>query len=569
MGKKECQKEVQKEVQKEHRRRSRSSSESSNDSCDEEHLKKLYVDMRKKLIKDKSLQVNGSDSYGSFYSLDSQQINPGETLIFQYAQNNRNIDLGINGQNIYVRRDGLFYIVLHVTPVGACQWTLYVNNIPQYDTVFGSYNSSGQVTITYLVPLRKDDVVTFRNYVSETAVVSISQIVGGNDPGANVEVVFNKIAPYPEKFCEYKPEHKKEDCDSDSSSSSSSDKKEHKLKKKFNILKKWMKYDPSLMINGCDAYGSFYCTSEQDVAIEAPVLFSNSQNVLNMTHVLGTGEIKVQKAGVYLFVFVVSTNQACQFTIFVNGVPDTTTTAGINKGANVLQLRQEIELKVGDIVTVVNHTSATGNVKITSNVGGLLPGINAQLLLTKISVPSALIENLEPEEPCVLEKDCMYRKFRHFLLEDCKLTLQGSSAYYYTSATALQTLNLEDPVILNLRGQYKNTYFKTGTTTVTVLESGMYEVCFDLQGKQPSQFTIYVNNVPIDSTIAGTDSGSGQVSIRQLLELNKDDVLSVKNHSSFLNPVITTVNPGGYLSGLNVVFMGMKLAPLPKKCLPK
>jgi hypothetical protein len=134
----------------------------------------------------------------------------------------------------------------------------------------------------------------------------------------------------------------------------------------------------------------------------------------------------------------------------------------------------------------------------------------------------------------------------------------------------LQTLKLEDSVYYGLRGLHKNTYFKTGTNNITVLKSGLYNLGFDLQARAPSQFTIYLNNLSCDSTIAGTDSGSGQVSIRQLLELHKGDILTVKNHSSFLNPVITTMNAGGTKPGVNTIFSGVRLGPLLKKhCKPQ
>jgi hypothetical protein len=216
------------------------------------------------------------------------------------------------------------------------------------------------------------------------------------------------------------------------------------------------------------------------------------------------------------------TAQACQFTIFVNGVPNQTTTAGINKSSNVLQLRQELELKAGDVVSVVNYISANGSVKITPNSGGTLVGINTELIIYKIAQPTLLVENCEEVAPCELEKDCVYKMFKYYLLEDEKIALEGYKSYFITTGTLLQKLNLEDSSNYDLLGNHRKILFKTGTDAVTVLESGVYKLNFDLQAKSPSQFTIYVNNVPIDSTIAGTDSGSGQVSIRQLLELHKD-----------------------------------------------
>lgn len=552
---------------KENHRRSRSrssSSSSSDEEMNEECLKKMYNELKCKLMKDKSLMPAGSDAYGSFYSLDAQQINPSEPVVFKYAQASRNVDICFDGQIVIPRRDGIYFVTIHLTPDGAGQWTVFVNNKPQYDRIFGTYNSSGQVTITYLIALRANDLVTVRNYESNSSVISIPQIVGGTDAGANAEIVLEKIAPYPEKY----NDNKHLQLEKHESESSSEERKEKKLKHKFDMFKKWMKYDPSLMAYGCDCYGSFYSTREQDVAVDANVLFDLNQNVLNMTHTLGSGDVTIQKAGVYMFIFIVQTTQSCQFTIFVNGVPNQTTTAGINKGANVLQLRQEIELNAGDVVSVKNHVSATGSIKISQNSGGTLTGINAEFIVYKVAVPQKLLTCNEQVMSFELEKDCVYRKFKHYLLEDEKIELEGSEGYYFVSSTVLQTLNLEDSVYFGLQGLHKNTLFKTGTDTVTVLKSGVYNLTFDLQARQPSQFTIYVNNVPNNSTIAGTDSGSGQVSVRQLLELNKGDVLSVKNHSSFLNPVITSMNPGGKKPGVNTIFTGFRLGPLPKKPCP-
>jgi hypothetical protein len=536
-------------------------------------------------LKDKSLQVAGSDAYGSFYSLDGQQVNPGEPIILQYVQTKRNIDLCVNNQHIYVRRDGLYMITIHITPDGASQWTLFVNNLPQHDRTFGTYNSSGQITITYLIPLKANDAVTLRNYISVSSNVSIPQIVGGFDPGANVELVIEKIAPYPEKKDECKCENYKENTDHKdhkdhkehkecrdhkdhkNHNDCESNKKHHYLKKKFDIIKKWMKCDPSLILQGVDVYGSFYSTIAQNVAVDNSVLFDKNQNVNGLTHTLGSGDITVSKDGIYVFVFIVNTAQACQFTLFVNGVPNQSTTAGINKGANVLQLRQQLELKAGDVISVKNHVSAVGTVIINQNAGGTLTGNNVELIVSRICVASSLQDNCPVEPACVLEKDCRYKLFKEYLLEDKCLELKGCESYYLVDSTALQKINLEDPVYWNYDSVTYKTYFKTGESTVKVLENGIYYLHFDLQAKTPSQFTIYVNGVPDQSTITGIDSGSGQVSIRQLLELHKGDVLSVKNHSSFLNPVITVMNPGGSNPGINAVFFGQRFGPIQKKCI--
>jgi hypothetical protein len=194
--------------------------------------------------------------------------------------------------------------------------------------------------MTYLIALKRDDNICVRNYVSSSPSVAISQIIGGYDPGANVEIVFKKIAPYPHK------NHEHMECDINP-----------KLKKKFCKLLKMLLNDSQIMIKGCDVYGSFYSTTTQNVEIDKPILFDYNQNLLNITHTPGTGNVTVSKDGMYFFCVILQITSSCQFSIYVNGVQVVSTTTGINKGASVLQLRQLIELKAGDVVSVVNHAS--------------------------------------------------------------------------------------------------------------------------------------------------------------------------------------------------------------------
>lgn len=545
MGKKECQKKP----------RSRSASESSSDSSHSSKscgmsLEDMYADLKHKLLQDKSLQVGGCDAYGCFYSVNSQQLPPGAAIQFDITQNTLNVDRSADLKNLYVRRDGVYLIIIHLVPDQASQWTLFVNGIPHFDKTAGTFNSSGQLTITYMINLKENDNICVRNYISSSSAVAISQIVGGNLPGANLELIIKKLAPYP-----YKKHYNQYDNNSDNKLS-------HKLKKKFNVLLKWLLKDPQIMITGTDVYGSVYSTNTQIVQVNDSILFDYNQNLLNMTHTLGTGDLTVSKDGMYFFAILLESSQSCQFTIFVNGSPVASTTTGINKGASVLQLRQLIELKAGDIVSVRNYTSASGAVTIQQNPGGSLIGIDTEFILLRLSPPSTIIQNVEQKSAFELEEDCLYKQFKTYLLNKDKLDLVGKESYFILNCNTTYPMHLEDPVLWSFAGPTKNVSYKQGDPTLTINEDGVYKLIFDLEAYQPSQFTFYVNNVPIPSTIAGTASGSGQVSIRQLLELHKGDILQVKNHSSFLNPVVTILNPGGINSASNAIFAGYRLGPI-------
>lgn len=538
MGKIECQKKP----------RSRSSSESDSSESDKnvKCIEEMYDDFKMKLLQDDTLQVGGCDAYGCFYTLNAQSLPPGAAIQFDISQNAFNIDIAADKKNMYVRRDGVYCIVIHITPDQASQWTLFINGVPNFERTFGTFNSSGQLTMTHIITLKKDDNICVRNYVSSSSAVAISQIIGGSDPGANVEIIFKKIGPYPHK------NHDEAECDISP-----------KLKKKFSKLLKMLLNDPQIMIKGSDVYGSFYSTNIQNVAIDNSILFDYHQNVLNVTHTPGSGNVTVSKDGVYFFCVVLQSSQSCQFSVFVNGVQVASTTTGINKGASVLHMRQLIELKAGNVVSIVNHASAGGTVTISQNSGGTLTGVNAEFILLRLCPSQQIQQNIEPKSACYLEKDCLYKQFKYYLLKHEKLNFAGNESYFILNSTTTQTLNLENPVVWSFSGPLKNVYFKPGTEFITVKKDGIYKLLFDLEAYQPSQFTIFVNNVAIPSTIAGTDSGSGQVSIRQLLELRKGDILQVKNYSSFINPIITILNPGGSNSSSNAVFVGYRLGPIP------
>lgn len=259
-----------------------------------------------------------------------------------------------------------------------------------------------------------------------------------------------------------------------------------------------------------------------------------------------------------------NTTQASQFTLFINGSPVPSTTTGINKGANLLQMKQTIELVENDVVSIRNYTSSAGTITISAGAGGVLPGVNTILILSKIAPTVANQKTIEPVPAHLLEKNCVYKNFKYYLLNDDCLDILGSSTYFDVLASTMKELYLEDAAIYNNLGASKNVFFTSNTGDVYVRENGIYKLAFDIETKQPAQFTIFINDVAQDSCISGTDSGAGQTSIRQIVKLCKGDKLTVRNHSSFFNPVETQLNPGGQYKGITLLFTGHKIAPLHK-----
>jgi hypothetical protein len=122
------------------------------------------------------------------------------------------------------------------------------------------------------------------------------------------------------------------------------------------------------------------------VALEGDVVFSSLHEANGVSWSSGSPtQVVVSEDGIYKTYYQLNTQTAAQFAITVNGVPDETTTYGINKGAGQITGRALITLKAGDVLTVRNHSSNVGAVQITSNSGGLNPGVSALFMLFKIA----------------------------------------------------------------------------------------------------------------------------------------------------------------------------------------
>ena len=103
-----------------------------------------------------------------------------------------------------------------------------------------------------------------------------------------------------------------------------------------------------------------------------------------MTHVPGTSNISISSAGVYEIEFMVSAVEPNQFALFVNGVALPSSIYG--SGAGTQQNRGEMiaALAAGDIVSLVNHTSAAA-VTLQFLAGGVQSNVNASIMIKKLN----------------------------------------------------------------------------------------------------------------------------------------------------------------------------------------
>ncbi len=92
----------------------------------------------------------------------------------------------------------------------------------------------------------------------------------------------------------------------------------------------------------------------------------------------------VTAAGVYAVTFSVSGVEPNQFALFVNGAPVTDTVYGSGAGTQQNTGQVILNLSAGDVLTLVNHSSAAA-VILQTLAGGTQTNVNASLLIEKLA----------------------------------------------------------------------------------------------------------------------------------------------------------------------------------------
>ena len=523
---------------------SSSSSESTHSSCssyEKKSFDKKYKWYKNHLLKDKTMMIAGCDVYTSVFNTITQMIPVAAPVEFTTQQITLNVDH--QDQVLYVRKSGVYVIEFATQLNQPAQFMFFVNAVPVFNSASGQNSGAGELIARAMIVLNKDDALTVRNYASTTGTVTINASSGGTQLGTSAEMVIRKIAPHPNDYMKYDIT---KEC-----------KLTERRKKFYNKLLDKLKEDPDLMIGGSDVHGSFYRQTSAVVPIETSIPFEYSQDVKGLILQPNLTDITIPKDGVYQVLYLLESLKSTQITLFINGVPEPTTTCGINKGANQLYLRQILQFHKGDVVSLRNHSSNVGDITVSNDGGGLLVGSNSTLIITRLGsiTPPPLIE----EEIDMPEK---IQQFKQFLNHHKHLMPSGSDAFFSVHISCPMLLNTGDSFKFSTNGPMRNVLHQQGKPEIIVQKSGIYKMMIDLNSDAPSQITIYVNGIPETSTTEGTDSGAGQTSLRQLVALNKGDVITLVNWQS-VTPLQTSLNAGGLNVGTSVNFVGIKIADLP------
>ena len=400
---------------------------------------------------------------------------------------------------------------------------------------------------------------------------------------SDIECYTNK---HKKESCKQEKKHKKDSCSSKSSSkshkkckkeNSSSSKSEDKDECSLEDMYKYYKYrlvaDRELMVAGSSAYICANDTNAESYVQAASVNLNNVSLNYNVDHLYPNSPFYVREAGVYILFFIQTSDQSSQYTFFKNSVEQELTRCGNNAGAGQLVVRNLIKLEDNDAIVIRNSQSSAGSVLTVLGAGGTLPGNDATFLLMKIA-PYCAPEKCEWDEECLSRrKKHLFKKLMEKMLCDKELMLKGFNVHgtFYSNDGQFpngQTINTEGDVVFenfqNVRGLQWN---PTGTNPeqIKVLEDGVYKIFGAINNATPAQFTFFINGTnALNNQTQGVNKGATQLSLRTLVELKKNDFITLRNHTSVNSQVVISTKAGGSNPTVNAIVTVFKIAPLCK-----
>ena len=528
---------------KHHSKHKSPDSSSSSDSKPKFKLCDIYDYFRNKLLEDENLMIAGSTAY--LNATDDKNLIVANTQAFKF--NNIPIKYNIDNYNFnapyYVRESGVYVIFIAINTDSTCQFTIFINGVIEPLTCVGTNSGAGQLISRHMIKLNKDDQLVVRNYLSTTGTVTINVNSGGLLSGNDATMIILKIAALDPVTVDECDEEKFMDCLS------------HKKKKLFKKLYEKLLCDKCLMVEGFNIHGTFYNTLTQSIPVESTIVFNQMSSVKGLLwNISNPDQIIILEDGVYKIFFLITTTTAAQFSFSVNGLPVSYTIEGSNKGASQISIRSILELKQNDILQVLNHTSASGTVIASQNAGGAKQNVSTILTIFKIA---PIYKPKMEEINCELVKhfECYYSNFRDYLLHHKHLQLTGSPAHLAVSASASQSVIQDGEFNWSTEIVKHNIKYIQGLNDITIKQTGFYDIFADIITNESLQIAIFVNGIPVPSTIFGRDSGASRCLMRQFIKLYSGDILTINNYESNIGTVNTAENPGGNYVGQSCTFM--------------
>jgi hypothetical protein len=131
------------------------------------------------------------------------------------------------------------------------------------------------------------------------------------------------------------------------------------------------------------AYAYVFNTGEQIVEIDRSVAFDSDGLIFGVTH-RRSDEIVIQSGGIYSIAFSIAASEPSQLGLFVNHRAVEGSVYGSGAVAQQNNGQILLELKVDDVLTLVNNRSETA-LSLTGKIGGSNINVNASLTIIKVA----------------------------------------------------------------------------------------------------------------------------------------------------------------------------------------
>jgi len=145
--------------------------------------------------------VNGSDAYGSFFSMQPQPVQPLESVVFHYEHNVKHLELDESKKNIKILIPGMYLLNLTAQFDQPSQVAFFINDIVDPTTVTASNSGAHIVTVHQLFSFNTNDMISFRNYISNVTLTTSIPASGTIVDSQNIDFTINRIASLPNPDC--------------------------------------------------------------------------------------------------------------------------------------------------------------------------------------------------------------------------------------------------------------------------------------------------------------------------------------------------------------------------------
>ena len=139
--------------------------------------------------------------------------------------------------------------------------------------------------------------------------------------------------------------------------------------------------------------------------------------------------------------------------------------------------------------------------------------------------------------------------------------IAGSSSYNFMVNNVSDVIQNLSAVNWNTPVTNYNLDYLQINSPVFVRESGIFVIFFEIGTAEASQFSVEINGVIKPYSVTSTNSGAGQVLLRALVSLNKNDSVVIRNSYSGIS-INSDIMAGGTQVGNSSTIVIFKVAPL-------